>query len=190
MLRISEVATPNPSVTLRLEGRMAGPWVEEARQVCERILTSGRALKLDLAEVEFLDATGAALLERLRSQGVRLVACSPFVQTCLKTPPAWTGWRARRASLSVRIVSDPRRRGLGRAFDPQLLHSAAQRAGVEVQEPGRAALAFDHPIGLAQHRFDVAAFNLGQRRGAIAARRRCGGQARFNGCGLREHGGD
>lgn len=84
MLRISEVAPSNPGVTLRLEGRMTGPWVEEARQVCERILTSGRALKLELAEVEFLDATGAALLERLRSQGVRLVGCSPFVQACLK----------------------------------------------------------------------------------------------------------
>jgi anti-anti-sigma regulatory factor len=86
MLRISEGPPSHHGVTLRLEGRMTGPWVDEARQACEGILTSGCALTLDLGEVEFLDANGAALLARLRSRGVSLVACSPFVEARLQAP--------------------------------------------------------------------------------------------------------
>jgi ABC-type transporter Mla MlaB component len=87
MLRISEVQPPNHSVTLRLEGRVAGPWVAEARKACEDVLAGGRVLKLDLAEVEFLDAEGVALLADFRSRGVAFVAYSPFVEAQLKASP-------------------------------------------------------------------------------------------------------
>ena len=62
MLKISQAGKANHSVTLKLEGRVVGPWVGELRQVCETLLTEGRALKLDLADVTFADASGVAAL--------------------------------------------------------------------------------------------------------------------------------
>ena len=84
MLKISQIEPTNHVVTLRFEGRVAGPWVAEAQKASEKVLTEGRALKLDLAEVEFLDAAAVALLFGLRSRGVVFVECSPFVEAQLK----------------------------------------------------------------------------------------------------------
>jgi anti-anti-sigma regulatory factor len=91
MLRISETQPLNHSITLRLEGRIMGPWVEEARRACERILTEGQTLQLDLAEVDYLDANGAVLLASLRARGVRFVTCSPFVEARLTAAREETG---------------------------------------------------------------------------------------------------
>ena len=84
MLKISRYEPANHAVTLRFEGSVAGPWVAETRKACEEVLTEGRALKLDLAEVEFLDPTGVTLLSSLRARGVVFVECSPFVEAQLK----------------------------------------------------------------------------------------------------------
>ena len=84
MLKISQVEPVKRSVTLRLEGRVVGPWVAELRQSCEQILGEGCSLRLHLAEVEFVDANGVALISSLRSQGVSLVECPPFVAEQLK----------------------------------------------------------------------------------------------------------
>lgn len=84
MLKISQVQPVNHAVMLRLEGRVVGPWVTELRKSCDEALSKGRALKLHLADVEFLDPGGVALLSGLRSQGVCLVDCSPFVAEQLK----------------------------------------------------------------------------------------------------------
>jgi ABC-type transporter Mla MlaB component len=62
-----------------LEGRVAGPWVIELWKACEKVLGEGRALELNLAEVSFLDPAGVSLLTKVRSRGVELVDCSPFV---------------------------------------------------------------------------------------------------------------
>ena len=86
MLMISEAGTANLSVTLKLEGRVVGPWVAELRQVCEKLLTEGRALKLDLADVTFADASGVAALSSFKSRGVTFTNCSPFVEEQLKNP--------------------------------------------------------------------------------------------------------
>jgi len=86
MLMISEAGTANLSVTLKLEGRVVGPWVAELRQVCEKLLTEGRALKLDLADVTFADASGVAALSSFKSGGVTFTNCSPFVEEQLKSP--------------------------------------------------------------------------------------------------------
>ena len=68
---------------MKLRGH--GPWVAELRESCETVLAAGRALKLGLAEVEFLDTDGVVLLSSLRSRGVFLMDCSPFVEVQLKT---------------------------------------------------------------------------------------------------------
>ncbi len=86
MLKISQIGKSNHSVTLKLEGRVVGPWVGELRQVCETLLTEGRALKLDLADVTFADASGVLVLSRFKSHGVTITNCSPFVGEQLKSP--------------------------------------------------------------------------------------------------------
>ena len=86
MLKISQAGQANHLVTLKLEGRVVGPWVGELRQVCEALLTEDRTLNLDLAEVTFADIDGVAVLASLKSRGVRLRNCSPFVQEQLKCP--------------------------------------------------------------------------------------------------------
>jgi len=84
MLKISQTEPVNHAVTLRLEGRVVGPWVTELRKSCEKVLTEGRSLKLHLADVAFMDAQGVALLASLRSRGVSLLECPPFAAEQLK----------------------------------------------------------------------------------------------------------
>jgi ABC-type transporter Mla MlaB component len=84
MLKISQVATANHSVTLKLEGRVVGPWVDELRRICELVLSESRKLKLDLADVSFADAGGVRLLSGIKSRGVWLQNCSAFVEEQLK----------------------------------------------------------------------------------------------------------
>ena len=86
MLRISRIEPVNHAVTLRLEGRVVGAWVTELRESCEKVLAAGRHLRLHLAQVEFADANGVALLSSLRSRGVDFVECLPFMEAQLKAP--------------------------------------------------------------------------------------------------------
>ena len=85
MLKISEAGTPNHSVTLKLEGRIVGPWVEELRRICEPFLVENRSLKLDLAEVSYADAEGVATLNGFKSRGVKLNNCTPFLEQQIKS---------------------------------------------------------------------------------------------------------
>ena len=87
MLKISQTGTPNHSVTLKLEGRVGGPWVEELRRICEPLLAEDQALKLDMAEVSYADAEGIAALNSFKSRGAKLWNCSPFVEQQIKTSP-------------------------------------------------------------------------------------------------------
>jgi anti-anti-sigma regulatory factor len=71
--------------TVRLEGQVIGPWVEELSRVCEPILTSGSSLALDLSDVSFVSREGVRVLCELRAQHVLLQNCSRFVVEQLKT---------------------------------------------------------------------------------------------------------
>jgi len=85
MLKITQTGTPDRSVTLKLEGRVVGPWVEELRRICEPLLAEDRELKLDLADVSYVDAQGVAALTGFKSRRVKLDCCSPFVEQQIKT---------------------------------------------------------------------------------------------------------
>jgi anti-anti-sigma regulatory factor len=84
MLRIVAVERPGDGPTLSLEGRVIGPWVDELRQSCERILATGVTLTLDLSEVAFVERNGVRLLKDLIDSGVALVNCPAFVTEQLK----------------------------------------------------------------------------------------------------------
>ncbi len=78
MLRITVHDSPRV-LTFQLEGRLAGPWVQEL-QACWRSTLARRhngqqpVLRVDLTGVTSLDATGRACLMALRHQGAEFVA--------------------------------------------------------------------------------------------------------------------
>jgi anti-anti-sigma regulatory factor len=84
MLKISGGASPSGKVTLRLEGQVSGPWVDELRRSCEQALATGNRLILDLTDVSFIDRDGVALCSRLQRHQVTFLHCSPFVTEQLK----------------------------------------------------------------------------------------------------------
>jgi len=84
MLRIVALEEPRNGATLSLEGRVIGPWVDELRQSCERILATGASLTLDLSEVAFVERSGVRLLQDLVDGGVTVVNCPAFVREQLK----------------------------------------------------------------------------------------------------------
>jgi anti-anti-sigma regulatory factor len=85
MLKISRVGIPTRTVTLKLEGRVVGPWVQELRRSCEPLLLKQSKIALDLSEVSFVDDEGVAALNHLKSCGVELDNCSSFVEHQIKT---------------------------------------------------------------------------------------------------------
>lgn len=76
------------AATVRLEGRVIGPWVEELQRAFERLLADGVGIELDLSEVAFVDRDGVDLLRRLAERNVALVNCSDFVAEQLRAE-AW-----------------------------------------------------------------------------------------------------
>jgi ABC-type transporter Mla MlaB component len=85
MLRITVVESSKTAVTLRVEGRLTGPWVEELRIACNvHTFPDEVQLSLELADISFADAVGIALLKELRNRGVGLMGTTPFLTEQLK----------------------------------------------------------------------------------------------------------
>jgi ABC-type transporter Mla MlaB component len=84
MLKIERHLNDEGTVALRLAGEIRGPWVEELRRVAESAAASAAAVRVDLADVSFVDLHGVALLNRLVDRRVILANCSPFVIELLK----------------------------------------------------------------------------------------------------------
>ena len=92
MLRITVVEASARAVTLRVEGRIAGPWVEELRTTCNvHTRPDPVQLCLELEDVSFVDAAGVACLKELREQGVGLFRVSPFLTELFKNDSAPDG---------------------------------------------------------------------------------------------------
>ena len=84
MLKITRVGSLDQEVTLQLDGRMSGPWVELLRQSAESVLAEGARLTLDLHNIYFIDSEGVALIKALKDHGVRDVNASLFVAEQIK----------------------------------------------------------------------------------------------------------
>jgi ABC-type transporter Mla MlaB component len=69
--------------TLRLEGRIAGPWVEELARVTHTALVESPRVVLDLTDVTFVDASGVTLLRVLRGRQAEIRGSSGFVSSLL-----------------------------------------------------------------------------------------------------------
>jgi len=75
MLRITTHGKPD-SITLQVEGKLAGPWVGVLRDCwrCELSRNHGRTVQVDLRAVTFVDAAGKRLLAEMSHENARLVA--------------------------------------------------------------------------------------------------------------------
>ena len=64
------------STTLRLEGRLAGPWVQELERCWDSTVgtATNHPLTVDLSAVTYVDSDGKDLLKKIHRQGTRLVA--------------------------------------------------------------------------------------------------------------------
>jgi hypothetical protein len=73
MLRISSQILPTEAI-FELEGKLAGPWVQEREGCWRNAVQPDRPLKVLLCAVTFIDEKGTQLLAEMYRQGVELVA--------------------------------------------------------------------------------------------------------------------
>jgi len=91
MLKITRVESLDHEVTLQLDGRVMGPWVELVRESAESVLAERSRLTLDLQNIYFIDCEGVALIKSLIDRGVRQVNAPLFVAEQIKNCEAEQG---------------------------------------------------------------------------------------------------
>jgi ABC-type transporter Mla MlaB component len=79
MLRITLLTGADSAQTIKLEGTLLGPWVDEVREACAGAMARPGRTRLDLTAVPFVDTAGVALLRELISRGVEIAGCSGYV---------------------------------------------------------------------------------------------------------------
>ena len=73
---------PVTLISIGLEGKLLGAWVDEARQIVAAARTSDRVC-LNLQGLTFADSRGIELLRALRQEGIPLLRCSPLIEGLL-----------------------------------------------------------------------------------------------------------
>jgi anti-anti-sigma regulatory factor len=73
MLKITLVRESEPP-TLKLEGKLSGPWVPELERSWSEFRSEGLAIpvRVDLSDVTFISAEGRKLLKAMLEQGANL----------------------------------------------------------------------------------------------------------------------
>jgi hypothetical protein len=83
MLMITRSEGSDLTRTLKLEGKLMGPWIGELESACHMSQVSLDRVRLDLFDLTFVDAEGARFLGSLIRDGARVIACSGFVAELL-----------------------------------------------------------------------------------------------------------
>ena len=73
MLKIT-TRTGATGTIFELEGRLAGPWVQELESCWQRIIIRDQPIKIVLKGVTFIDSEGTKLLTEMHRQGAELAA--------------------------------------------------------------------------------------------------------------------
>jgi ABC-type transporter Mla MlaB component len=84
MLRVTQIQTGS-STTLKLEGNLSGPWVEELRQCWAKLVEEKVPVEIDLRGLSFLDPDGTTLLLHMEREGSRLFGSAAFIHDLLYT---------------------------------------------------------------------------------------------------------
>jgi len=83
MLKITTL-TNAESTVFRLEGRLAGLWVQELERCWDSTVgtTMNHPLTVDLSAVTYVDSDGKDLLKKIHQQGAKLIA-SGCLTSCI-----------------------------------------------------------------------------------------------------------
>jgi ABC-type transporter Mla MlaB component len=84
MLRITRTVGHDLVATLKLEGKLQGPWVLEAHDAYAHSAAQVSRTCLDLSGLTFADEAGAALLRDLIRSGAQVVGCSSYIAELLE----------------------------------------------------------------------------------------------------------
>jgi anti-anti-sigma regulatory factor len=85
MLRISVFNAPG-ATELKLEGKLAHEWVEEAARVWSAVtsMNENTRIVVDLMNVSFVDDAGHQLLSAMRHAGAQLIGCGPMMSALIE----------------------------------------------------------------------------------------------------------
>lgn len=84
MLKITSVVVSEEEITLQLDGRVSGQWVELLRETAESVLRQGVRLNVDLKNISFIDCEGVALIKNLIERAVRHINPPLFIAEQIK----------------------------------------------------------------------------------------------------------
>ena len=84
MLRITRMVGTDSGEILKFEGKLQGPWVDEARDAYALSAAQASRICLDLSGLTFADGEGAALLRELTRSGAQVVGCSSYIAELLQ----------------------------------------------------------------------------------------------------------
>jgi anti-anti-sigma regulatory factor len=86
MLKITEHFENAKTVRLRLAGTLNALSLHEVEEICSRHQgENGKVTLLDLAGVVFMNNESAKRLVELRSDRLKIINCSPFIEMLLQT---------------------------------------------------------------------------------------------------------
>ena len=99
MLRVTLQA--HETLTLKLEGKISGPWVGELEKCWNRakIASHNSAMRVDLTDVTFVDDQGKDLLVRMANAGTEFTVADPMIANLIDGCPADMG------EHSIKIVN-------------------------------------------------------------------------------------
>ena len=77
MLKITRTSAGG-RITLRLDGRLVGPWVEEFRKALDAC--GDAAITVDLSDTTFADGRGREAVADARARGARIITAGPLME--------------------------------------------------------------------------------------------------------------
>jgi len=85
MLKITRTERDGTIPSIKLEGKLLAPWVEEVAGLFS--MPDDEFPRLDLVDLTFVDTAGSQLLQELMSRGVQIESCAPYVAQLLHWDP-------------------------------------------------------------------------------------------------------
>jgi outer membrane protein TolC len=85
MLRVTaKVEEEQGKVTLKLEGKLAGPWVDEFEHCWRSTLEKWKDVVVELVGVTFIDSKGKCLLAKIHRQGAKLIGTGLMTKSIIE----------------------------------------------------------------------------------------------------------
>jgi outer membrane protein TolC len=101
MLRVTtKVEEEHGRVTLKLEGKLAGPWVDEFERCWCLAVEKWKNLVVELEGVTFIDSKGKCLLAKIHGQGAKLIGAGLMTKSIIEEIAGCGGEQGRDANGS------------------------------------------------------------------------------------------